>query len=363
MVDEEVELLRSAGHEVTEWSPQPDGSGALGLLAAGTSAVWSRRAVAEIARLASGRFFDIIHVHNVFPVLSPAVIRAAARRAPVVMTLHNYRLMCLPAVFLRDGRTCEDCIGRVPWRGVVHRCYKGSVLGSGALAASLAIHRAIGTFDRVSVFLAGSEFTKDKHVEGGLPPDRIVVKPNFAHARRLRRGPGEYYLFLGRLWPEKGAAMLLEAWSKDPPGRLVVVGDGPERARLQARAPSGVEFMGQIPHEQVDAVLERARALLVPSFTYETSSRATLEAYAAGVPVLASDIGALAEMVVDGVSGLRVPVGDPAAWRRAARRLLNDDSSVAMGRGAHQLWRERYSPEQAIANLERAYDRARREHR
>ncbi len=142
VVDDEVELLRAAGHEVRLWSPSPEDGGGTSRLRLGARAVWSRPAVREVERLAAELRPDVVHVHNLYPLLSPAVLRTAA--APVVMTLHNYRLLCLPATFLRDGRTCEDCLGALPWRGVVHRCYRGSAAGSASLAASLGMHRRWG---------------------------------------------------------------------------------------------------------------------------------------------------------------------------------------------------------------------------
>ena len=284
VVDDEVALLRAHGHEVRLWSPDPPADTAYERAALGARAVWSRASVAHVRTLAAELRPDVIHVHNLYPMLSPAVLRTAA--APVVMTLHNYRLMCLPATFLRDGRTCEDCLGHGPWRGVVHRCYRGSAAGSASLATALALHRRAGTFRRVTRFLAVSEFVRTKHIEAGIEPDRIAVKPNFVDPLPRRQGPGEYFLFLGRLAPEKGVGPLIEAW-REIPARLVVVGDGEERARLAATAPSTVEFHDAVPGDQVGPYLARARALVVPSIWYEGAPRTITEAYAAGVPVIA----------------------------------------------------------------------------
>ena len=292
--------------------------------------------------------------------LSPAVLRvAAAEGASVVATLHNYRLMCLPATFLRDGRVCEDCLGRLPWPGVVHKCYRGSAVGSGTLAAALAIHRALGTFDEhIDLYLAVSEFVRDKHVQAGLPAGRIVVKPNAVPAAGRRPCPGDYYLFLGRLSPEKGLAVVLEAW-RTAPGRLVVAGDGPERSRLQRRGASGVEFLGHVSPERVPALLARARALLLPSLCYEGAPRSVIEAYAAGVPVIASRIGGLPDVVEHGVSGLLAVPGSSAAWVEAIERLQDDAMSEQLGDGAFRLWQRHYTPERGLELLEQAYARAR----
>jgi glycosyltransferase involved in cell wall biosynthesis len=353
VVEDEVELLRGAGHDVHLWAPMPDDNTPGSRFGLALSAVWSRAAVAQVRRLAAEFRPDVVHVHNLFPMLSPAVLRST--RAPVVVTLHNYRLLCLPAVFLRDGRACEDCLGKFPWRGVVHRCYRESAAGSAALAASLGVHRRAGTFAHVAMFLAVSEFVCRKHLEAGFDPARIRVKPNFGAAQPRRQGPGEDFLFLGRLSEEKGLDRLVALW-RDVPARLVVVGDGPERARLEAMAPETVEFRGSVPSDEVPAYLTRARALVLPSICYEGAPRTVVEAYAAGVPVVANRYGALPSVVSDGVSGLLVEPESADGWRAALVSVLDDSTSQRLGEGAYAAWRTGYSPEQGIADLEAAYD-------
>lgn len=360
MVDDEAELLRSGGHDVHVMAPFPDGSDTLSRVQAGLSAVWSPQAAKRVTALVQRWDVDVVHVHNLFPTLSPAVLEAARHAgATVVMTLHNYRLMCLPATFLRDGSVCESCLGRIPWRGVRYRCYRGSVLGSAALAGSLTLHRGVRTFDAVSRYLAVSDFVREKYIEGGLAAGRIRVKDNFTWPGARRDGPGEYFLFMGRLSSEKGADTLLHAWRHgESLGRLLVVGDGPEAEALRLNAPPGVEFIGSVPPAEVPALLARARALLVPSRWYEASPRTIIEAYAAGVPVIASGLGALPEVVKDGISGYVVPPDDAGAWAEAAGRLLHDDTSEKLGAGAFRLWAERHTPEWGLRGLESAYGEA-----
>jgi glycosyltransferase involved in cell wall biosynthesis len=353
VVEDEVELLRAAGHDVHLWAPMPDDATPGSRIGLALSAVWSRTAVAQVRGLAAEFRPDVVHVHNLFPMLSPAVLRSTG--APVVVTLHNYRLLCLPAVFLRDGRACEDCLGRFPWRGVVHRCYRESAAGSAALAASLGVHRRAGTFTHVAMFLAVSEFVCRKHIEAGFDPARIRVKPNFGAAQPRRQGPGEDFLFLGRLSEEKGLDRLVALW-RDVPARLVVVGDGPERARLEAMAPESVEFRGSVSPDEVPGYLARARALVLPSICYEGAPRTVVEAYAAGVPVVANRYGALPSVVSDGVTGLLVEPGDTDGWRAALAGVMDDSTSLRLGEGAYTAWCTGYSPEQGIADLEAAYD-------
>ena len=353
MVADEARLLREAGHEVHVFEASVRGE--LDALRAAPGAIWDPGRAAAIRRLVRRHRPEVVHVHNLLPALSPAVIRAAAAEGvPVVMTLHNFRLMCLPATFLRDGRICEDCAGRLPWPGVVHGCYRGSRAQSAVLATSLALHRRLGTFERVRRFLAVSAFVRDKYIAAGFDPARIAVKPNFAWPGPRREGPGRFFLFLGRLSLEKGVATLLAAWREDL-GRLVVVGDGPEGPRLRRLAPSGVEFVGTVPPEDARRFVADARAVLVPSIWYEAFPRVVVEAYAAGVPVVASRIGALPEVVEDGVTGLLVEPGDPASWAAAVERLCDDRLSEGLGEGAYRAWAVRYTPEANLKQLEEIY--------
>ena len=350
VVADEARLLEQAGHEVCIWAPSGEGLRGARALRAGVQAVWSRAA----ANVVRDYRPDVVHCHNLFPLLSPAVLRQASGDAPVVVTLHNYRLLCLPATFVRDGRSCEDCLGRVPWRGAVYGCYRGSRAASTPLALSLTLHRAIGSFDRVSLYLAVSEFVREKHVQAGFPRARIRVKPNFVWPSERRCGPGGAFLYVGRLAPEKGIRQLVEAW-RAVPAPLVVVGDGPDAKRLRSSLPPNVELRPPVPPEEIPRLLASARALVFPTLAYEGAPRAILEAFAAGVPVLARSVGAVPELVENGVSGLLLQSLEAAEVAAAAERLLDDTEAERMGEAAWATWRDRYSPERGLANLEEAY--------
>jgi glycosyltransferase involved in cell wall biosynthesis len=354
VVADEVELLRSHGHEVELWEPSADDLVGARRALLGAQTVWSRSAVGHLEEVVRRLRPDVVHAHNLFPRLSPAVLRS--RSAPVVVTLHNYRLLCLPATFLRNGRTCEDCFGKAPWRGAVHGCYRGSRVASAALATSISLHRAVGTFRRPSAYLAVSEYVRQRHVEAGFDPERVWVKPNFVWATEQRSGPGRGFLYLGRLSPEKGLDRLLGVWGRVP-AHLTVVGDGPERAALEAAAPANVTFLGSVPHEQVPGLLREARALVLPTVCYEGAPRTVVEAYAAAVPVVASRIGAVPSVVEEGQTGLLANVGDAGEWLSALERLLDDGEATRLGAGAYAAWSDRYSPARAIIDLERAYGR------
>jgi glycosyltransferase involved in cell wall biosynthesis len=354
VVADEVELLRQAGHTVEQWPLHPPGEGRSSQIQAGFRAVSSGSTRRWLRSRVRSFRPDVIHCHNLFPMLSPSVLRYDGE-VPILMTLHNYRLLCLPATLLRGGSPCEACVGRSVWRGVVHRCYRGSLLASGALATSLTVHRSRSSFSRVSRYLAVSEFVRRKYVAAGFPARSIAVKPNFAWPAPRRRGPGDYFLAVGRLSEEKGFGTAVEAWRRGVPARLVILGDGPLRHDLEARAPANVEFRGVIPPEEVAGVVARARAVVVPSVCYEGSPRAVTEAFAAGVPVIGSRLGAIPEVVHDHRTGILVPAGNPAEVADAARTLCDDQLSNRLGAAAYREWETRYSPARAIHNLERAY--------
>ena len=356
VVDDEIELLGRAGHDVVSWTPsvpeeQP--------WRTASNAIWSTKEASNVRRLIARHEPEIVHVHNVFPRLSPSVIRAAATDGiPVLVTLHNFRLMCLPATFLRDGKLCEACAGHIPWRGVAHGCYRSSRPASVALAASLTLHRASQTYGKVTLFLAVSEFVRRKHVEYGFDGGRIRVKSNFSWPQPRRQGPGTHFLTLGRLSPEKGIDTAFAAVAGR--GALTVIGDGPERARLEAIATEEASFVGSVAPDLVTDYLTHARALLVPSRCYEGAPRSIIEAFASGIPVIASHMGGMAELVQDDVNGFLVPADEPRAWRAAVDRLLDDAVSARLGDGAYATWVERFSPAEATRQLESVYGDARR---
>jgi glycosyltransferase involved in cell wall biosynthesis len=358
VVEDEARLLAEHGHRVAVWTPSIREGGGISMARAAAGAIWSRSSMDRLRRLVERHRPDVVHVHNVFPSLSPAVLRAVPPSVPLVMTLHNYRLTCLPGNLFRDGAVCEDCLGRAPIPGVVHGCYRGSVPASAVVATSLQIHRLARTFDRVDLFLAVSEFVRQQHLRIGVDAARIVVKRNFAWRSDRRQGPGGSFLYAGRLAPEKGLENLLRAWSRVP-AALEIVGEGPDELRLRSIASPNVTFRATVPGDEAAAIIRRARAIVIPSEWYEPAPRTIVEAYAAGVPVLASRIGGLPELVEDGRTGYLIEPGSAQAWATAAMRLCDDRHSNELGANAARLWNERFGPEPAIGALEDAYERAR----
>lgn len=355
----EAEMLRSAGHEVhLELVSNDSIAGFAGKVRTLLAAPHDPRRTAWMNELLDRTGADLVHIHNFFPLLTPAVHEAAAGRGvPVVQTLHNYRLICAAATLMRDGAVCEKCLtGRSA--AIVHRCYRGSLPGSAAVVAMQARAERERTWQRsVTRFIALTEFARGKFIEGGLPADRLVVKPNAVQAAALgapegRRGA----LFVGRLSAEKGAAVLMRAWQQVGDMPLSVVGDGPERAALQAIAPANVRFLGTLGAEAVGAEMQSARMMIVPSLWYEGFPMTIVEAFAAGLPVIASDIGSLREIVPDGVLGRRFRPGDHAGLATIVNELTVSPDLVAQyGRAARAAYDRHYTPERNLAELEAIY--------
>lgn len=346
VVEAEIALLRAHGHEVETYCRSNDDVAGMSSSALARQTLWSARTTRDLDAL-FGRFRpDVVHVHNTFPLVSPSLYWAAARAGiPVVQTLHNFRLLCLNALFLREGRVCEDCMGKLPWRGVTRACYRGSRPASAALAGMLALHRTLGTYrSKVTRYIALNEFCRGKFIEGGLPADRVVVKPNFVDFGVPGAGPRAGLLFVGRLSTEKGIATLAAAMALLPGVSLRVAGDGPEAALL-GDVP-GVKHLGSLPGEAVREEMARAVALVVPSIWYENFPRTIVEAFACGLPVIASRIGALADIVTDGETGLLFEPGDQRdladklAWAQA-----NSDRMAEMGRRARAQYEAEFSAE------------------
>ena len=358
----ETAMLRSRGHDVRDFRLHNDAIDQMSRSHLIRATFWNNAVHRQLDEVLAVSRSEVAHFHNTFPLISPAAYYAARRRGvAVVQTLHNYRLLCPNAVFYRDGGVCEECLGRsVAWPAVVHGCYRGSRAATLAVAGMTAMHRAMGTWTHaVDLYIALTEFGRRKFIEGGIPARKIVVKPNFTEDPGEGDHRGGEIVFVGRLAPEKGIDTLIHAWrrviARHPDRKLKIVGQGP-MATLQDTSPPGVEWLGWQSHDQLLQIMQRAALLVFPSVHYEGFPMALVEAFATGLPVVASNIGAAAEVIRDGRTGRLYRPGDADHLADVLEELFLNEPQVAdMGRQARAEYEEKYTPQRNYDQLLAAY--------
>ncbi|NJL08000.1 MAG: glycosyltransferase family 4 protein [Methylacidiphilales bacterium] len=282
--DAESALLAEAGLTVTTHVVTNDHiTGFRAQLRSGLEAPYSRRARAAFAAQIRRDRPDVVHIHNLFPLLTPSILDACRDEGvPVVATLHNYRTLCASGLRVRNGVPCSLCVTGSPYWAVVHRCYRNSLPGSLAAANTVMLHRARRTWQRkVRLFITMSDFARNEFIAAGFPPERLVVKPNFvpdpgpaADERADKAG----VLYVGRLSFEKGIFVLLDAW-KSATTPLTIIGDGPEIEAVRAAQSKTVTYLGAQNAAEVLAAMRRHRFLVVPSIVFEGCPRVVAEAF------------------------------------------------------------------------------------
>jgi glycosyltransferase involved in cell wall biosynthesis len=360
--ENETKLLAASGYDVRTLVVSNDtiGSYADKVLTTLRTAE-NHRGVALMSRAIENFRPDIVHIHNFFPLFSPAIYETCRRAgSAVVQTLHNYRPICANGQLLRNGKTCDLCIQGSPIWGAVHRCYRGSMVGSAAVARMIAVHRKRRTWlEHINQFLVLSQFARNIFVQAGFPADRIYVKPNFIN------DPGEpeeterkAALFVGRLSHEKGVRLLIEASAQyNFPVRIA--GDGPELKALLNVSHSNVCFLGRLSRDAILKEMRHAGVVVVPSLWYEGFPMVILEAFASETPVVASSLGALSEIVEHGVNGFHVPPGSSDQLGQCIKGLLeNPVLARGLGLTARRTYLERYTPEANLAAIKCAYSKA-----
>jgi glycosyltransferase involved in cell wall biosynthesis len=358
--EDEVALLRSGGHDVTEFVKRNTEMTGLQVATVAAQAPWNVGSYRELRSIVRRSGADIVHIHNTLPQLSPALFRAArAEGAAIVHTLHNYRWACPKGILFRDGRACEDCLGRtIPWPAVKHRCYRDSRMGSTVVAATLAVHNVLGTPGSADAYIAAGTFIKDKMTEAGLPGERIYIKPNFLDPDPgPGDGSGDFAMYLGRLSPEKRIDTLLDAWEMlDRPIPLKISGDGPLRHLVEEAAARNdhIEYLGFAPKAEVNRLLGEAQALVFTSGTYEAQPLTIVETFARGTPVIAGRLGAMQGMIDDGETGFLFEPGNARDLANVVNRAFSTPETLASLRP--RVRREFESTYTIAKNLDRLVD-------
>lgn len=366
----EHQLLSSFGHRVVTYrrsNLEINGYSPTQRLLLLRQMTWAEDSKRDIARILRQEKPDVVHVHNTFTQISPSIYTACIEAGvPVVQTLHNFRLLCPAATFYREGRICDDCVTHGLRRSILHGCYRNSRSSTAAVAVMLAAHRRLQTWNRkITAYIALTEFARQQFIRGGLPSEKIYVKPNFA-APDPNQGTqgGGYAIFVGRLSPEKGLSNLLRAWrslsNKVP---LRIVGDGPLRPELakyvERNGLSSVRFMGRLDRAQTLEAIKEARFLILPSVCYENFPMTIVEAFAGGTPVICSRLGGMREIVTHQHTGLHVVPNSSEelseavawAWDHAPRMR-------AMGMAARREFELKYTAERNHSLLMDIYQQA-----
>jgi glycosyltransferase involved in cell wall biosynthesis len=353
----EIELLKTRGHDVFCYNPSNDAfddKGTWGKFLIALQIPWSVSSARCIREIVRRKRPDVAHVHNFFPLISPSVYHVLqSEGVPIVQTLHDFRFLCVMAFFMRDGRICEECQGGSVFRSIRYACFKDSRTQTIPVAFMLKLHQALGTFkEKISAFICLTESQRKMYKAAGFRSERLFRKPHFIEAAVSETGSkkGDCVVFIGRLGEEKGIGTLIDAWRALPVIPLKVVGDGPDahgfRRYIKAYGPNNVEFLGHRSHGECMGILARARFLIMPSICYETFGLVMVEAFSRGRPVIASRLGAMADIVVHGKTGLLFKPGDAADLAQKVSELWNDPSRCeAMGRAARREYEGKYTPE------------------
>lgn len=367
----EVSLLRDHGHEVVEYTDHNSRIETMSKASVAVQTLWSRDSYHKLAGILQRERPDVVHFHNTFPLISPSAYYACHKAGiPVIQSLDNPRLICPSANFFRDGRLCQDCLGKTPpWPGIIHRCYHNSSIHTAVVVSMLSLHRWISTWNsKVGFYLVATEFYKRKFIEGGLPGVKVLVKPHFIYPDpEPRPGDqyGEYALFIGRLDPEKGVRTLFETWKTLKGIPLVIRGGGQMENEVSQFIKDNdlsnfIHVIGRLSKEELTEKIKAARFLVWPSEGYyETFGYVAVESFSCGVPVITSRIGVLSEIVTDGVTGLHFIPGDSQDLAAKVQWAWDHPVEMAeMGRNARREFEAKYTAEKNYGMLMNIYQRA-----
>lgn len=361
VLDMELRLLESHGHEIeTLLFDNESIAGTGSKVSAALKAVYNPYAAKKLEAKVSTFRPDVIHVHNLFFDASPSVLYQAKRMGiPVVATLHNYRLICANAMLIREGAICEKCIhSTFPSSGIINKCYRGSAVQSGLVTAITGTHKILGTWkNKVDAYITLSGFMRNKILSGsaGLEANKVYITPNAiadpGEGAKLR---DDYFLFVGRISPEKGILQLARMFAETKIGKLIIAGDGPqaENIRQLAATTDNIDYLGLQPAETVIAYMKQAKALIFPSTWYEGMPMTIIEAFATGTPVLASRLGSMVEMIEEGKNGFLFEPGNMDDLHELIKKIKWKEELYA---GPRNSYLEKYSEEAHYNNILKIY--------
>ncbi|HZG84930.1 glycosyltransferase [Paenibacillus sp.] len=367
VVAQELEMLRTNGVVANLYSVHNNkikNESSFKKVLTGIETIWSPSEYSNIKKVIMDLKPDVVHVHNFFPLISPSIYYLCKQMGiPVVQTLHNYRLLCPGATFLREGKVCEECLQGSVFNSIKYGCYRKSRTQTISVASMIQFNKMLGTWSqKVNKYIALTEFAKNKFVEGGLPGHLISVKPNFikpVNSDLLNPYPGTtYLLYVGRISAEKGVENLLKAWKLfDLRGslQLVIVGEGPDKEYLEKKyASDNVIFAGSQGRDSVLQHMAHAKYLIVPSVWYEGFPMTIVESYSVGTPVICSKIGSLAEIVKEEKTGFQFIHDDLQSLIGTLKKALSYEKYEELRVNVSKVFNTRYTEKvnfEAIMNI------------
>lgn len=368
----ESDLLISHGHKVICFNPSNDefdNGSLLRKISLVVQIPWSFSSSRLICNIIRREKPDLAHIHNIFPLISPSIYHVLKEeRIPVVQTLHDFRFLCAMAFFLRDGRICEECKENSVFRSVRHGCFNGSRIQTIPVAIMLKLHQYIKTFkEKIDAYICLTESQKKLFIGAGFDEQKLFVKPNFVHSLSnttwVNINNGDYVVYIGRLGEEKGLKTMIKAWQALLDIPLKIIGNGPfeETAKKMVRAfgIQNIEFLGYRSHDECMEILKGSRFLIMPSIWHETFGLVIVEAFACFKPVIASNLGAMADLVRNGVTGYLFETGNAAELAAMVRLLWFDRvRCITMGKNARKEYEEKYTPEKNYKMLMDIYEKA-----
>ena len=368
----EKKILKDAGHQVFSYSISNNLLKKENRLKIICKLFWNQQTYKKLRGLISKVRPDVVHFHNIFPLMSPSAYYAcAAEKIPVVQSLHNPRLMCPAGSFYRAGCECTKCLGKAfAWPGIYYKCYHNSYLQTTGLASMVFFHRLIHTWqNRVGLYIVFTNFYKKLFIQGGIPANKIVIKSHSIQPDPGQRtSNGQYALFIGRLDPEKGIRTLIKAWERIGNSKkkylLFIRGDGRLKAEIEQfikkNHVDSVRFINRLNSKELMKLIKNSCFLIWPSNGYfETFGLVAAEAFACGVPVIAAKTGILANFITDKQTGLYFQPGDPIDLANKIEWLFqNPEKCVQMGKNARKIFEKKYTSEKNLDMLIKIYKRA-----
>jgi glycosyltransferase involved in cell wall biosynthesis len=362
----QIDLFRNFGHEMVVYkrhNNEIDQNLALKISHA-FSLRFSKRSYQEVKQLIYAHHPSVAHFHNLFFMMTPSVLYACKDQGiPTIISLHNFRLMCINALFYRDGHPCEDCVTGSDFSGIQHKCYHHSLISSVLVTDRNRYHWKKKTWENcVDRFLVATQFTKDKYTQAGINPDKISVVPPFvSQPNNSSTQPKKYAFYSGRLSHEKGISFLVKAWAniKFP---LYIAGAGPEQIGIEKYIKehqlNHIHMVGFLEKENYAQMLAGAKFLVVPSVCYENFPRVIAEAYSHGIPVLASRLGTMEQVVEEGNTGFLFTPENISSLIENVDKILSDERKYQeLCRGAQNVYELKYTPQRHYQNLMEIYSK------